>query len=116
VFDALESSDEVQSIEDGKLWDDADDVGSAYEDIYNVLGNDQKLLCFRRMCRVAISCHRYSVMHAIRRVYGDEDDEEIRAELLAILNKEDPTLVIHGRGIIPDRTPAEEPEVDPFEP
>jgi tRNA A-37 threonylcarbamoyl transferase component Bud32 len=82
-------------------FDDCDPLGKMIKRWYPFLNREGKAKAFRRLCRVALSYHRYSVMGSVRMVYGSEVDEALRAEMLVMLEEEDPTGVIHGKGIIP---------------
>jgi hypothetical protein len=102
VFAKLDS----EAIEDrfggtSAAFDDCDPLGKMIKRWYPFLDVGAKLQAFRRLCRVAIFYHRYAVMGAVRSVFSMEKDEALRVKLLEILDKEDPSKVIHGKGVIP---------------
>jgi hypothetical protein len=87
-------------------FDDADPLGELYAALYPNLDVPHKLMCFKRICIVAVRLHRYSVMEDVRIVYGGETDPTIKTQLLEILDSEDgPPHVVYGRGVIPGRWP-----------
>lgn len=107
LIDRLEASSAIQSFATGFVtFDDADPLGELYQRIYKHLDVPHKLVCFSRLCKTAIRFHRYSVMQDVRNAYRDETDPKVQAQLLAILDTEDPppSPTIEGRGVIP-RTP-----------
>lgn len=60
---------------------------------------------FRRPVRTAVNYNRFAVMGDVRQAFAAEADQAVQADYLAILEEEDPSAMIHGRGIIPGRNP-----------
>lgn len=106
-LDRLEASTALREFDSGSVsFDDADPLGELYTRLYPSLDSAHKPVCFARLCRTAVRLHRYSVMIDVRMIYGSEPDPRIQAQLLSALNSEDgPPHTIHGRGVIPGRTP-----------
>jgi len=102
LLDRLEPSSAIQAFIAGNSdFDDADPVGELYSRLYAHLDPPRKLVCFRRICSTAVTMHRYSVMQDVRNVYGSETDPAIRGYLMSILDQEDPSHVVQGRGVLP---------------
>jgi serine/threonine protein kinase len=100
LFDKLERSTGVSSL---PSFEDTDAVGIVYARLYTTLDLPRKLACFRRICRVAVGHHRYAVMGDARDTFSSESDPNVRAQLLAVLDDEDPAKVIRGNDVIPGR-------------
>ena len=105
-FDRAEAGPALQAFDNRTVsFDDCDPLGDLYQRLYAALDTSRRARCFRRLCRIAIGWHRYSVMGDVRRTYALESDPAVQQQLLAILDQEDPTHEIHGRGVIPGRIP-----------
>lgn len=70
---------------------------------YPFLNAKSKRLAFKRLVSTAVNYNRCKVMHQTRWFYHEERVELIIKELLQILEQEDPTKAIEGRGMIPER-------------
>jgi serine/threonine protein kinase len=73
---------------------ECDPLGVMLSRWYEFLTPDNKLHLFSKLCKLAVSYHRYSVMEDVRITYRKEKDPALAAQLLAILNGEDPTTII----------------------
>jgi hypothetical protein len=82
-------------------FDDCDPLGGMIRRWYSFLDGSAKLLAFRRLCAVAVEYHRYAVMGTVRAVFESETDAALRAQMLVIIDEEDPSKVIRGKGVIP---------------
>ncbi len=101
----FENSGAVAGFEQGLHgFDPTDYLGALYRTLYPVLDAPHRILCFRRLCKVAVDYHRYYLMDTVRWLYTIEDDENIRARMVEIVDAEDPAKTIHGKGALP-RTP-----------
>jgi serine/threonine protein kinase len=90
-FEKMERSPVVDKLTRGMAdYEDADSFGGLYRALYSALNAVQKATCFRRMCKVALALHRYSVMGEIRSILTTERDQGLKAELMRILDQEDP--------------------------
>lgn len=105
-FDRVETGSAVAAFDAFNVsFDDCDPLGKLYRRIYGYIDSGRKIKCFRRLCRTAVRWHRYSVMHDVRSAFAQEHDPAIQQQLLGILAQEDAGNVIHGRGVIPGRSP-----------
>ncbi len=105
LFDLLEKSSAVANVSSGSAdFEDADPLGVVYARLYRYLDPARKMACFARVCKAAVLMHRYSVMQDVRVIYGAESNPAIQAQLVSVLNTEDPRRAIEGRGVLP-RTP-----------
>jgi hypothetical protein len=105
IFDLLERSSAVADVSCGSAdFEDADPLGVVYARLYPYLDPARKVACFARVCKAAVLMHRYSVMQDVRVIYGAESHPAIQAQLVGVLNAEDPRQAIEGRGVLP-RTP-----------
>lgn len=103
MLDRLDACTAVKTVLTSSFvtFDDADPIGEVYARLYEHLDLTHKLACFQRLCGLAVRRHRYSVMQDVRNAYAAEKDPAIRAQLVPILDAEDPGRVIEGRGVLP---------------
>ncbi|HEX4511961.1 MAG TPA: protein kinase, partial [Polyangiaceae bacterium] len=106
MFDKLEASAAIAEYEAGQvLFSTVDWLGNLYRKICPALDAPRRLACFKRLVTNALRYHRYSLMGAVRAVYGLEPDASVRTQMEEFLDAEDVGLTIHGGGVIPGRTP-----------
>lgn len=106
MFDMVEASAAMNEIAGRRvIFDSLDYFGGLYVNLYPHLDQARKEQCYRRLIRASISMTRYPVMGMVRTLYAQEQDPQMKARLLAVLNFEDPppTNTIYGRNIIPGR-------------
>jgi serine/threonine protein kinase len=90
-FDAVEGSKAISDFEQPFVpFEDADPVGKLYRKLFPHLDSGRKRACFRRLCAVAVRCHRFFVMDCVRVAFEKETDDGLKADLLKIANEEDP--------------------------
>lgn len=105
MFDRLEASSGLAALAPGggAGYSAADPAGEVLRAVYPNLDPPQKVRCFRRLVRIAVDKHRYSVMQDVRAVFRGEKDPSMRDTLSFVLDEEDPEEIIEGRGVIPGR-------------
>lgn len=102
LFDAFETGAVGDYFRSGMSpFEAVDPLGDYLTATYLDLSAENKIRCFRRLVASAVRYHRYQLMGQVRMVYRMEPSADIKAQLLAVLNEEDPDHVIEGRSAIP---------------
>ena len=78
-----------------------DPLGDYLTATYAHLSAENRIRCFSRLVRSAVDYHRYQLMTQVRLVYRDEPSDDLKAQMLIVLNEQDPDAVIEGRNVIP---------------
>jgi hypothetical protein len=103
-FDLVEASGAIAEFEASEVeFADGDALGTVYADLYPSLDDTRKQRCFARVCTHALRLHRFSMMGALRRMFGNESSPTMKSRLTSMLDGLDPDKIVHGHGVIPNR-------------